>query len=230
MRHTLQLAAVLTALVLPACGGEEAPPPPPAQTAPGGAAAPQQKRQGPGGCQKVEAPPVRESESRERPKDRLEDGTTYSATVSTNCGDFTFELDTDAAPEASASFVALAQDGYFEKTVFHRIVPGFVIQGGDPTATGEGGPGYKTTDSPPEDATYPVGTVAMAKAANEDPGTAGSQFFVVTGGDVGLPAEYAVLGKVTEGAEVVQRIGALGDSSEQPTQPVVIERVEIEES
>jgi peptidyl-prolyl cis-trans isomerase B (cyclophilin B) len=110
--------------------------------------------------------------------------------------------------------------------VFHRIVPGFVIQGGDPTQTGTGGPGYSTVDTPASDATYPKGVVAMAKTQAEPAGTAGSQFFVVTGENVDLPPDYAVVGTVTDGLDVVERIGTLGDpATEQPLQPIVVESV-----
>jgi peptidyl-prolyl cis-trans isomerase B (cyclophilin B) len=101
-------------------------------------------------------------------------------------------------------------------------VPGIVIQGGDPTGTGTGGPGYSTVDPPPRGTKYTKGVVAMAKTQNEPPGTAGSQFYVVTGADAGLPPDYAVIGKVTQGLSTVDRIGRLGDQSEQPTQPVVV--------
>ena len=94
----------------------------------------------------------------------------------------------EAAPNTSASLVALARDGFFDDVIFHRVVPGFVIQGGDPTGTGTGGPGYKTVDVPPQDAQYIQGVVAMAKSGVEPPGTSGSQFFVVTGADVGAAA------------------------------------------
>lgn len=90
------------------------------------------------------------------------------------------------APHITASIVSLVKAGFFDMTVFHRIVPGFVIQGGDPTATGTGGPGYSVTDTPPKDLRYKLGLVAMAKTQTEAPGTSGSQFFVVTGQDVGL--------------------------------------------
>jgi cyclophilin family peptidyl-prolyl cis-trans isomerase len=123
--------------------------------------------------------------------------------------------------------VSLANAGFFDGTFFHRIVPGFVIQGGDPTGTGQGGPGYKTVDKPPKNAKYTLGVVAMAKTGTEKPGTAGSQFFVVTGNDAGLPADYAVLGKVVSGMDVVKRIGQLGDSSEQPTFTVVIKKATV---
>jgi cyclophilin family peptidyl-prolyl cis-trans isomerase len=103
-----------------------------------------------------------------------------------------------------------------------------VIQGGDPTGTGAGGPGYQTVDPPPADAAYVQGVVAMAKTEVEAPGTAGSQFFVVTGADIGLPADYAVVGTVTAGLETVLAIEALGTGDGPPSQPVVIERVTVE--
>jgi peptidyl-prolyl cis-trans isomerase B (cyclophilin B) len=118
--------------------------------------------------------------------------------------------------------VSLAKRGYFDRTVFHRIVPDFVIQGGDPTGTGTGGPGYSTVDPPPPTAKYAHGVVAMAKTAADPPGTAGSQFFVVTAPDAQLTPDYAIVGKVVRGAGVVDRIGKLGDANEQPTETVEI--------
>ena len=123
--------------------------------------------------------------------------------------------------------------GFLDDTVFHRIVPGFVIQGGDPTGSGTGGPGYSTRDVPPRDTRYVEGTVAMAKTEVEPPGTAGSQFYIVTAPDAGLPPDYALLGEVVEGQEVVAAIGELGDPASGgegvPLQPVVIESAELAE-
>ena len=159
----------------------------------------------------------------------LDPAQTHSVTFQTNKGSFTVELDVETSPKTTASFYELAQKGFFDGTTFHRIVPGFVIQGGDPTGTGTGGPGYQTVDPPPSEAAYTKGVVAMAKAQDEAPGTAGSQFFVVTGEDIGLPPEYAILGKVTAGLGVVERIGRLGDSAtEQPTERIVIEKATAE--
>ena len=158
----------------------------------------------------------------------LEPGKTYRIALKTNKGSFTIELDTKASPKTSASFVALARSGFFNGTCFHRIVPNFVIQGGDPTGTGTGGPGYSTVDKPPADAKYTKGVVAMAKAASEPPGTSGSQFFVVTGDDARLPPDYAILGKVVDGLDVVETIGKLGDANEQPTERVEIEDATVE--
>jgi peptidyl-prolyl cis-trans isomerase B (cyclophilin B) len=150
-----------------------------------------------------------------------------TATVRTSHGQFEFELDEAASPKAVASFVELAGKGFFDGTVFHRIVPGFVIQGGDPTGTGTGGPGYSTLDPPAGDTTYEQGVVAMAKTASDPAGTAGSQFFVVTADDAGLPPDYAVIGRVTDGMDVVLAIGELGDASQKPTERVAVESVTI---
>jgi cyclophilin family peptidyl-prolyl cis-trans isomerase len=107
-------------------------------------------------------------------------------------------------------------------------VPGFVIQGGDPNGDGTGGPGYTTVDKPPADLQYVKGVVAMAKTQVQAAGTAGSQFFVVLGANVGLPPEYALLGRVTSGMDVVDKIGQLGDpQSELPTKRVTIEKIDI---
>ena len=158
----------------------------------------------------------------------LEEGKTYRLVVQMNKGPFTIELDRDTAPCTSASFVSLANKGFFNGIKFHRIVPGFVIQGGDPTGQGTGGPGYSTVDVPPDDAKYTKGVVAMAKTPTEPAGTSGSQFFVVTAEDSGLGPDYAVLGKVVEGLDVVEKIGKLGGPDERPTEPVVIETVKVE--
>jgi cyclophilin family peptidyl-prolyl cis-trans isomerase len=115
---------------------------------------------------------------------------------------------------------------FFDGTVFHRIVPGFVIQGGDPTAKGTGGPGYTVVDVPPRNSLYTEGVVAMAKAPSEPRGAAGSQFFIVTAADAGLPPDYAILGVVTKGLKVVERIGRLGNRvTEKPTRRVVVLRM-----
>jgi peptidyl-prolyl cis-trans isomerase B (cyclophilin B) len=183
-----------------------------------------------GGCTQAEAPAPRKNGGATAPKERLDPEKTYELVFKTNCGSFTVALDLESAPATAASLVSLAKAGFFDDTVFHRIVPGFVIQGGDPTQTGSGGPGYQTVDPPAADAKYVAGVVAMAKTGAEPAGTSGSQFFVVTGADVGLPPDYAIVGKVTEGMDTVDRIGKLGDpATEQPTQPVVVESVTVRE-
>jgi peptidyl-prolyl cis-trans isomerase B (cyclophilin B) len=212
--------ASAVALVLLAAGcGDEGSDAEPASSAPAAA-----------GCRDVDVPAARDGGDATAPTEQLVAAKTYRLVFTTNCGRFTVTLDQEAAPKTAASLVALARDGYFDGTVFHRIVPGFVIQGGDPTQSGTGGPGYSTVDPPPAAARYTKGVVAMAKTASEPPGTAGSQFFVVTAADAGLPPEYAVVGEVTDGLEVVELIGTLGDQAEQPTQTIVIESVTVEEA
>lgn len=181
----------------------------------------------PPGCRTVQDPKPRADGALKKPSLKLDASKTYTATVTTNCGTFAFQLDLKTAPRASASIAYLAGKKFFDGTVFHRIVPGFVIQGGDPTGSGSGGPGYRTVDRPPASASYKKGVVAMAKGGTEAAGTAGSQFFVVTGADAGLPPDYAVVGKVTRGLDVVERIGKLGDQSEQPTFTVEIESLRV---
>jgi peptidyl-prolyl cis-trans isomerase B (cyclophilin B) len=162
--------------------------------------------------------------------DALDPDTTYRLVLDTTNGPFTIELDQELAPNTTKSLVKLAKDGFFDGTKFHRVVPGFVIQGGDPTGTGTGGPGYSTVDVPPSDAAYTEGVVAMAKSAADAPGTAGSQFFVVTGKDIGLPPEYAIVGRVTDGMATVKAIDALGVGDGPPSKPVVIEHMTVQES
>jgi len=181
-------------------------------------------------CADVEAPAARDAETREAPTEDLDPSTTYALTFDTSCGSFTVTLDQKAAPKTAASLVALAKDGYFDDTIFHRVVPGFVIQGGDPTQTGAGGPGYSTVDAPPSDAAYTKGVVAMAKSQVEAPGTSGSQFFVVTGENAGLPPEYAIVGTMTDDMDAVERIDALGVSDGPPSKPVVVSSVTVTES
>jgi cyclophilin family peptidyl-prolyl cis-trans isomerase len=183
------------------------------------------------GCEPAEAPEPRGEGDLERPRERLERGTTYVATVTTNCGSFEITLDSRRAPRTGGSFKALADQKFYDGTTFHRIVPGFVIQGGDPRGTGEGGPGYSVVEAPPPDLVYEKGVVAMAKTGFEDPGTSGSQFFVVTAEDAQLPPDYALLGRVTAGQDVVDRIGVaeIDPATEQPVSPIVIESITVEE-
>jgi peptidyl-prolyl cis-trans isomerase B (cyclophilin B) len=210
------LLACLIALVAAGCGGDDG------NDATTTSAA--------GECEQVAAPDPRDAPTVTAPEGTLDPAKTWQLTFETSCGDFTVDLDLALAPETTASLVHLAREGFYDDTVFHRIVPGFVIQGGDPTQTGTGGPGYATLDVPPGTARYTKGTMAMAKSPLEPAGTAGSQFFVVSADGVNLQPEYAVVGRVSEGLDVVERIGALGDANEQPTQPVVIRTVTVTES
>jgi cyclophilin family peptidyl-prolyl cis-trans isomerase len=228
MRRLLPL--VLLAFAVAACGGddEEATETGAATTSAATTTAATTAPASEGGCAEAEAPEPKADGGQQAPEQPLDEAKTWRLVFETSCGSFTVTLDLETAPKTSASLVSLAGNGFYDGTTFHRVVPGFVIQGGDPTGTGAGGPGYQTVDPPPADAAYVQGVVAMAKTEVEAPGTAGSQFFVVTGADIGLPAEYAVVGTVTEGLETVLAIEALGTGDGPPSQPVVIERVTVE--
>jgi peptidyl-prolyl cis-trans isomerase B (cyclophilin B) len=186
------------------------------------------------GCSDVPVPAARKNGGATKPKERLDPEVTYKLVFKTNCGSFTVTLDQAKAPATTASLVSLAKAGFFDNTIFHRIVPDFVIQAGDPTQSGSGGPGYETLDPPPSDTKYDKGVVAMAKTGAEPAGTAGSQFFVVSGPNAAtLPPDYAVVGNVTSGMDTVDRINGFGDASDPngtPTRPVVIESVTVEQT
>jgi cyclophilin family peptidyl-prolyl cis-trans isomerase len=150
----------------------------------------------------------------------------HTVDVLTNLGGFAVRLDVEDSPCVTSSFASLVRKHFFDGTVFHRIVPGFVIQGGDPTATGTGGPGYTVTDVPPANSLYTEGVVAMAKSPTEPRGAAGSQFFIVTAANAGLQPDYAILGVVTKGLKVVERIGRLGNRvTEKPTRRIAVLRM-----
>src|SRR5580700_1417628 len=149
----------------------------------------------------------------------------YVATMVTSHGTMVINLDPLAAPRAVNSFVFLARYHYFDGIVFHRIIPGFVLQGGDPTGSGSGGPGYRFADELPPAGRYNVGSLAMANAG---PDTNGSQFFIISGPDgVRLPPLYSHFGELVSGADVVERIDAVGTRSGTPSDDVVIESVTI---
>jgi cyclophilin family peptidyl-prolyl cis-trans isomerase len=158
---------------------------------------------------------------------------TYTATMTTNCGTIVIALDPKEAPKTVNSFVFLAQQHFFDGLTFHRVVPDFVVQGGDPTGRGDGGPGYTLPDEPPK-AGYKAGSVAMANAGAN---TTGSQFFLVdsTDGAKGLggpPYKYSILGQITTGLDVVNKMDTLAPSSGDgaPTKPLYIDKVTISES
>jgi peptidyl-prolyl cis-trans isomerase B (cyclophilin B) len=180
------------------------------------------------GCRRVAQPPPKTVHP-PKPAGRLDPSRPWTATVRTSCGTFTIALAAKAAPRTTASFASLARHGFYDRTMFHRVVPGFVIQGGDPKGTGTGGPGYTVVEAPPRRIRYRQGTVAMAKTQFEAAGTSGSQFFVVTGADAGLPPEYALLGKVSGGQAAVDRIaGADADAKTgKPASPIVIDSITV---
>jgi peptidyl-prolyl cis-trans isomerase B (cyclophilin B) len=225
-RLPLPVALLLAcALLLAACGGggdeEKAASPEATEEAPAAPAA---------GCEKVPAAKPKEVKLA-KPTAELDPDKTYVARVLTNCGEFEITLDAKRAPKTGGSFKTLVDKNFYDGLAFHRIVAGFVIQGGDPKGDGTGGPGYSVTEAPPEDLTYAKGVVAMAKTGTEPAGTSGSQFFVVTGEDAGLTPDYALLGKVTKGEDVVDKIGVVEvKPDEQPVDPVVIRQIRITES
>jgi peptidyl-prolyl cis-trans isomerase B (cyclophilin B) len=183
------------------------------------------------GCRDAEEPAAREVKERKAPAFRPERGKTYTAVLETSCGTVEIRLATSRAPKTTGSFISLVRDGFYDGLSFHRIVTGFVVQGGDPQGTGEGGPGYSVTEAPPDDLRYTKGVVAMAKTELEDPGTSGSQFFIVTGDDAGLPPDYALVGRVSKGMDVVERLDRLPNdpADNRPLEPVVIEKATIRE-
>jgi peptidyl-prolyl cis-trans isomerase B (cyclophilin B) len=151
---------------------------------------------------------------------------TYTATVKTTTGSFVITLDAKSAPQTVNNFVFLADKGYYHCVIFHRVIPQFMDQTGDPTGTGTGGPGYTIADENPPKATpqYPIGSVAMANTGS--PHSGGSQFFIVAGPQgESLPNTYALFGQVTSGMNVVNTINQQGNSSSNGTPPKVTQRI-----
>jgi cyclophilin family peptidyl-prolyl cis-trans isomerase len=183
---------------------------------------------GDGECPPATAPATPTREFASAPKRCIEDGVDYRATVETSEGSFTIDLLEDDAPGTVNNFVVLARWGYFDGLTFHRVVPGFVIQGGDPKGDGTGGPGYEIADELPVDvASYVPGAVAMA---NSGPNTNGSQFFVCISCG-GLPtAGYSLFGQLVDGDDTVQKIESLGTGDGPPSTTVTITRVTIQEA
>lgn len=148
---------------------------------------------------------------------KLDPEKSYTLKMETSCGDIEIELDVERAPVTSNSVAFLVREKFYDGTFFHRLAPDFVIQGGDPTGEGAGGSGYKVRENPPEDLTYDEGIVAMAKGGDELPGTSASQFFIVSGpSGQSLDAEYALLGKVTKGMDVIAKIMETATADMQP--------------
>jgi cyclophilin family peptidyl-prolyl cis-trans isomerase len=151
----------------------------------------------------------------------------YAATLHTNHGDISIEFDATRSPLTVNNFVFLARDGFYDGVIFHRVISGFMIQGGDPTGTGTGGPGYRFRDEIEGAGKYERGTVAMANAG---PNTNGSQFFICHT-DVGLPHSYTIFGKVTSGLEVVDSIASSATGAQdRPVDDCVINSVTITEA
>src|SRR3954451_24948731 len=165
---------------------------------------------------------------REEPEMGIDPSQRDTATRETSLGQIVIALDPVAAPKTVNNFVFLARYHYYDGVIFHRIIKGFVCQGGDPTGTGRGGPGYRFADELPRAGSYEMGSLAMANAG---PNTNGSQFFIISGPDgAKLPPQYSLFGKVVNGLDVVQTINDIGTRSGEPKEQVVIESVTIEEA
>ncbi len=180
-----------------------------------------------GGCKEVETPAPKQT-SFKAPKQVVEPDEAATVLVKTSCGSFAIALDTERAPKTANSFAFLAEEGFYDGLAFHRVAPGFVIQGGDPLGNGTGGSGYTVDEKPPANLAYTKGVVAMAKSSADPPGRSSSQFYVVTAPDAGLPPEYALVGRVSEGYDVVARIDKLGTPAEQPKQTVLVEEMTVD--
>jgi peptidyl-prolyl cis-trans isomerase B (cyclophilin B) len=223
VRRLLALPLTCLALATAACGEEDGTSARQAAPKATGTATPAAAA-----CAEAAQPAPRRGGDLSAPKRRLDPGREWTARVATSCGTFTIGLDARRDPKTSASFAALARRGFYDGLTFHRVVPGFVIQGGDPRGDGTGDPGYRVVERPRAGTTYTRGVVAMAKTGQEAAGTSGSQFFVVTAEDAQLPPDYAVVGRVTGGLGVVQRIEAVPtDSQDRPRAPVVIRSVRV---
>jgi cyclophilin family peptidyl-prolyl cis-trans isomerase len=153
----------------------------------------------------------------------------YTAKMDTSMGELVIALDAVAAPKTVNNFVFLAREGYYDGVIFHRIIQGFMCQGGDPTGTGRGGPGYRFNDELPRAGQYQIGSVAMANAG---PNTNGSQFFIVSGpSGVGLPPQYSLFGQVVKGLEVLDQMEKVKTGpGDKPVQDLTINSIEITEA
>jgi cyclophilin family peptidyl-prolyl cis-trans isomerase len=219
----LVVVCVCCAMFVAACGGDGndeqvADSPTPAAT-----------EEGPAGCQAVDQPEPRPDGNLKKPTEKLDPSKTYVATISTNCGDFEITLDVKRQPKTAASFKHMADEKFFDGLTFHRIAPGFVIQGGDPKGDSTGSAGYTIVETPPDDLVYENGMVAMAKAETEPRGASSSQFFIVTGEVLQLEPDYALVGRVTAGQDVVDKIAVNGNDAQQAIDPVVMSSVTVAE-
>jgi peptidyl-prolyl cis-trans isomerase B (cyclophilin B) len=240
VRRALVLIVILLAVVvLVARGGKDDPPAADRTTTQAGAGAATTtvpRRSTRDGCRAVAAPAPVANRERRRSRKRLSRKRRHTAVIRTNCGTIEVRLDVRRSPKTTSSFAGLARNKFFDGLTFHRIArPGgndYVIQGGDPLGDGNGGPGYTVVEPPPHNLKYRRYVVAMAKAETEQPGTSGSQFFIVTAADTPLPPEYALLGKVVGGKSIVRRIArvAIDPTEERPIDPVVMSSVRIRSS
>jgi cyclophilin family peptidyl-prolyl cis-trans isomerase len=176
------------------------------------------------GCRSVPAPASRAGEQAPRPTAQLDPARSYSVRLVTNCGTIVVQLAVKEAPKTASSFAHLVELDYYNGLTFHRVVPDFVIQGGDPNGNGSGGPSWTIVEPPPATLRYTMGVVAMAKTPTAPSGSSGSQFFIVTGSNVNLPPVYALIGRVVSGERAVQAIAHAPTEGSTPRAPMVIER------
>ncbi|AWH91110.1 peptidylprolyl isomerase [Dietzia lutea] len=228
VRTALGVLALAAPLALAGCGSDDTTSD--EQATGGTTSATQSEGRESGG--EVECPPAegtaeRTTEFDSAPPMCLTPGVDYSAVITTDAGAVTVDLLEEKAPETVNNFVFLARHNYYDGITFHRVIPGFMIQGGDPKGTGSGGPGYEFADELPAGGEYEIGSMAMANAG---PDTNGSQFFIVTGdAGVSLPPDYSLFGTVTEGMEAVTAIESDGSPQGRPQTTHTIESVEIVE-
>ncbi len=227
-RQVLAAAIAVAGLIVAGCGGSDG-----ATDAADASTADETTSDAP--ATSADCPPPEGSDTKTQefdaaPPDCLTSGVTYDAIVTTNKGELTIELDPESAPVAANNFVFLARNQYFDDTTCHRIIPNFVVQCGDPTATGTGGPGYTIIDEPPAAGQYEVGSIAMAKTPAPD--SAGSQFFIISGTDgAALPPDYALFGQVVDGLDsTVAAMAAAGTPGDGvPSEPIEIQSIRIVE-
>ncbi len=191
------------------------------------------------GCPAANGSSPRKTSFKSPPPMCIDSSKQYSAVFATDAGSFDVALDAKQAPVTTNDFVFLARYHFYNGLIFHRVIPGFVVQGGDPTCTaaagssctGAGSPGYSVRGEVPKAGSYQIGSIAMAKTSSQPAGTAQSQFFVIVGQQgVQLPPDYSLFGKVTSGMPVVQKIAADGSSSGTPTVKHKIDSVTITQS
>jgi peptidyl-prolyl cis-trans isomerase B (cyclophilin B) len=182
------------------------------------------------GCRSVPQPAPRTGEQAPKATTQLDPAHIYTVRLTTNCGPIVIALAVREAPKTTSSFANLVQTGYYNDLTFHRVVPGFVIQGGDPNGDGSGGPSWRLVELPPKSLRYTKGVVAMAKTPSAPAGSSGSQFFIVTGASAGLPPEYALVGHVVGSERAVESIARVptetaagGGQESKPRAPMVIE-------
>ncbi len=227
MPRTVALAVLVAAIGIGACGGSDSKKKTTTSTA---TAAPAEQTTA-AGCTKVAQPEPRGEQHLQKPSSQLSASKRWVVKLQTNCGDISIRLDVKRAPKTASSVAALVRRGFYDGLTFHRVVADFVIQGGDPLGNGQGGPGYTVVEKPPMNTAYTRGVVAMAKSQVDPAGASGSQFYIVTGQDAGLPAIYAIVGRVTGSTTAMDRIAATPtNAGERPLDPVVIEKATLSES